>query len=37
VETDLMKKKLVEELLVEANELIAIFASTLKTLRKNKS
>ena len=37
VETDLMKKKLLEDLLIEANELTAIFASTLKTIRKNKS
>ena len=37
VETELMKKKLLEDLLVEANELTAIFASTLKTIRKNKS
>jgi len=37
VETNLMKQKLLEELLTEANELTAIFASTLKTLRKNKS
>lgn len=37
VETNLMKQKLMEELFVEANELTAIFASTLKTLRKNNS